>query len=616
MRVLWLGVPVLLAFACGGNGGGDSNGGSGGGAGSPHGGAGSAHGGAAPSDGGTGADAGDDSAAGQGNGGNLNGGDAGSGDGGAGAESAGGNTGDAAGAAGMAPVAVIEVPPPVATITVHVSASRHLISPLIYGANLQGIACDDPTAKLGLCRLGGHPWTTYNWENNASNAGIDNCSENNAALSASAAPGAAVTTVVAKAHLVGAATLVQVPTLDYVAADEAPGTASPACSGDVRKSANYLTTRFKANHSTKGAALSSTPDTTDANVYQDEFVSFVQSQAGGAQVVLSLDNQPDTWANDHPAVHPSPATYQEVVQRNVEYATMVRSIWPSAPITGYVGYGYYGFETLQDAPDAAGKGLFIDYYLAQMKAASTTAGQRLVDYLDVHWYSEATGDGGQRVLGDGKTAGMVEARVQAPRSFWDSTYLEKSWITDETEQAIALIPWLNTHIATSYPGTKLAISEWNFGGGNDISGAIATADTLGIFGRDGVGLAAYVSTSTSDAFAYAAFSAFRNYDGAGAAFGDTSVSTTSNSEAFAPAYASVSSTDGDKVVAVVINRSNGTLPTAINVDHTTTYASAKVYQLTSASATMVAAPSVAASSPNTFNVLLPAYSITVVVPQQ
>ncbi|MEO7033915.1 MAG: glycoside hydrolase family 44 protein [Polyangiaceae bacterium] len=614
MRVLWLSVPVLLVFACGGSGNSGSKDGSGGAAGSPDGGAGP-DGGAAPSDGGTGAEAGDDSAAGQGHGGSSNGGHAGSGDGGAG-ESAGGSAGDAAGAAGMTPVTVIEVPPSAATVTVHVGANRHVISPLIYGANLQGIACDNPTAKLGLCRLGGHPWTTYNWETNASNAGSDNCSENNAALSASAVPGAAVTTVVAKAHAVGAAALVQVPTLDYVAADEAPGTASPACSGDVRKSANYLTTRFKANHSTKGAALSSTPDTTDANVYQDEFVSFVQSQAAGAQVILSLDNQPDTWSADQPAFHPIPATYQEVVQRNVEYATMVRSIWPTAPITGYVGYGYYGFETLQDASDAAGKGVFIDYYLAQMKAASATAGQRLVDYLDVHWYSEATGDGGQRVLGDGNTAGMVEARVQAPRSFWDTTYLEKSWITNVSNQAISLLPWLNTRIAANYPGTKLAISEWNFGGGNDISGAIATADTLGIFGRDGVGLAAYVSTSTSDAFAYAAFSAFRNYDGAGAAFGDTSVNATSTSDAFVPAYASVSSTDGDKVVAVVINRSNGTLPTTINVDHTTTYASAKVYRLTSASAAVVAAPTVMASSTNTFNVLLPAYSITVVVPQQ
>jgi hypothetical protein len=513
------------------------------------------------------------------------------------------------------PAVVAPMPPPAVTVTVHVAADRHAISPLIYGTNLQGIACDDVKAKAGLCRLGGHRWTTYNWENNASNAGAENCSQNDGALSASTAPAAAVTSVIAQAQTVGAATLVQLPIIDYVAADVAPGSASPACSGDVRKSADYLSTRFKANHATKGAALSSTPDATDADVFQDEFVSYLASHAPGAPVVFSLDNQPDTWKIDHPAVHPDAATYQEVVQRNVEYATMLRAVSPAAQITGYVGYGYYGFETLQDAPDAAANGLFLDYYLTEMKAASTTAGQRLIDYLDVHWYSEATG-GGQRVLGDSNTPAIVEARVQAPRSFWDTSFKEQSWITDQSGQPIALLPWLNSRIAAKYPGTKLAVSEWNFGGGNDMSGAIATADTLGIFGRDGVGLAAYVSTSTSDAFAYAAFSAFRNYDGAGASFGDTSVSVSSNSEAFAPAYASVSSTDADHVVVIVINRASVALPAAVIVDHTATYATANLYQLTSAGPSLQAAPAVTASSSNTFSLTLPAYSITVVVPQR
>jgi len=185
-----------------------------------------------------------------------------------------------------------------------------------------------------------------------------------------------------------------------------------------------------------------------------------------------------------------------------------------------------------------------------------------------------------------------------------------------SSEPIALLPWLKSRIAAKYPGTKLAISEWNFGGGSDISGAIATADTLGIFGRDGVDLAAYFSTSASDAFAYAAFSAFRNYYGAGAAFGDTSVSATSNSDAFAPAYASVSSTDADHVVAIVINRSSAVLPAVVIVDHTATYPTANVYQLTSSTPAVVAAPAVTASSANTFSVTLPAYSITVVVPQK
>ena len=39
------------------------------------------------------------------------------------------------------------------------------------------------------------------------------------------------------------------------------------------------------------------------------------------------------------------------------------------------------------------------------------------------------------------------------------------------------------------PGTKLAITEYNWGGTESLNGALAEADVLGIFGREGVGLA-------------------------------------------------------------------------------------------------------------------------------
>ena len=41
-------------------------------------------------------------------------------------------------------------------------------------------------------------------------------------------------------------------------------------------------------------------------------------------------------------------------------------------------------------------------------------------------------------------------------------------------------------IAAHYPGTKLSISEYNYGAGGDISGGIAQADVLGVFGREGL----------------------------------------------------------------------------------------------------------------------------------
>ena len=52
------------------------------------------------------------------------------------------------------------------------------------------------------------------------------------------------------------------------------------------------------------------------------------------------------------------------------------------------------------------------------------------------------------------------------------------------------IPLFHSWIDASYPGTKLAIGEYNWGGLESINGALAEADVLGIFGRERVDLAA------------------------------------------------------------------------------------------------------------------------------
>ena len=76
-------------------------------------------------------------------------------------------------------------------------------------------------------------------------------------------------------------------------------------------------------------------------------------------------------------------------------------------------------------------------------------------------------------------------------------------------------------IAAQYPGTRLAITEYNYGGGEHISGAIAQADVLGIFGREQVFAAALWDLGGGSRFIDAAFAAYCNYDGALGRFGDT-----------------------------------------------------------------------------------------------
>ena len=89
---------------------------------------------------------------------------------------------------------------------------------------------------------------------------------------------------------------------------------------------------------------------------QDEFVAWLKVRANSTGVLFSLDNEPDLWADTHAEVHPDPVGYDELVDRNIEYARAIKSQWSNAKVTGFVSYGFNGYVNLQDAPDRAGKG--------------------------------------------------------------------------------------------------------------------------------------------------------------------------------------------------------------------------------------------------------------------
>ena len=100
-------------------------------------------------------------------------------------------------------------------------------------------------------------------------------------------------------------------------------------------------------------------------------------------------------------------------------------------------------------------------------------------------------------------------------------------------------------IRVHYPGTELSISEWTYGGGTDISGALATADALGI--RKEWPRAAAIWPLNLGPFTWAGFKAFRNFDGLGAAFGDTSIEASTSDNQVSSVYASVDSAHPERV---------------------------------------------------------------------
>jgi hypothetical protein len=487
------------------------------------------------------------------------------------------------------------------TVDVHTDRDAHAISPLIYGMNG---APELAKNHFTVVRSGGNRMTAYNWENNASNAGSDYMFQNDGYLSNSNEPAKPILDGLNDAASGHAAAIVTIPLVDYVSADKNGG-------GDVRSSgSNYLMTRFKQNKAEKGAAVAATPDSSDMFVYQDEFAAYLKAHApADTQVMFSLDNEPDLWSSTHAEVFPKPVTYADLWERTQRFARAIKRAWPGAPVLGPVSYGWNGYVNLQNATDAGGRD-FLAWYLDQAAKAEADGGGRLIDYLDLHWYPEARG-GGTRVTEASTEPAVVEARVQAPRSLWDKSYNEQSWVHDNVGGPIDLIHRMSAKIEAHYPGTGLSFTEWNYGAGAHISGAIACADVLGIFGRDGVALATYWPLASNETFAYAAFRAFRNYDGAGAAFGTLSVNAASSDIATVTAYASLRGPSGD-VVIVLINKATVAKSAGLRVSHDKRFTTAAIYELSGAKADVLPKPDQASVADNAWRLMLPAQSVSVV----
>ena len=519
--------------------------------------------------------------------------------------------------------------PPASDVTFAVDSTQdvHAISRFIYGMNGW-----DPAGRpknLTLSRSGGNRMTAYNWETNDSNAGADFVNQNDNFLGGGTAPNGAVKKGLEDARGAGAGMIVTMPLIGYVSADHNGG-------GDVANTPNYLTTRFRQSVAKKPSAFTLTPNTTDAFVYQDEYLNFLDQTYPGAfastdtPIMVNLDNEPDLWQHTHarlrgdanPATQAgTTATYAEMIQRTVEYANAAKDVNDAVQILGPVSYGWQGYVRFQDAADHMNRD-FLNFYLQEMSAAGTTAGRRLLDVLDVHWYSEARGVcasnpmDGCRITENANDAGVVAARIAAPRSLWDSAYRESSWIQSSLgNNGINLLPRLKDKIANNYPGTKLAITEYNYGGAMHISGAIAQADVLGIFGREGLYAATLWRLESNNDFIYGGFEAFRNYNGTNGRFGDTSIRATNTDMTSTSVYASVDAANPARMVLVAINKNATAKTTGIAVTHTVQFHTAQVYTLTSASSAgaPVAGAAINITQTNAFQYSMPANSVTTLV---
>lgn len=489
-------------------------------------------------------------------------------------------------------------------ITVDLGGTAKKISPYIYGINEYGKTGEYKNVTAHAVRQGGNRMTAYNWETNASNAGSDWKYSSDDNLSKSDRPADCAQNFSADGEKYGFDyKLTTLQMAGYVAADK---------NGPVTEAEAAPSERWNKVEFTKRSPYDDEPDLTDGTVYMDEYVNYLINKLGDSTTHTgmqgySLDNEPCLWHGTHSRVHPERVGMKELSDKSIELAAAVKKLDPNAEIFGPSLYGYTAYDHLADDDNSnewetikseGGYYWYIDYYLDRMKKAEEETGTRLLDVLDIHYYSESSRVG-------------AEDRVQSVRTLYEKGFVENSWIGQWCQKNVPILPTIQASIDKYYPGTKLAITEYNYGG-EDLSATVAEAEALGCYADAGV---YFASIWSGNAYQYAGINLYTNYDGNGGHFGDTLIPTVTDDVSLASSYSAVNEEDKGTVNVMLTNKSFTDNENAVisleNAD--TKYQAAAVYAIYGDSPEIRLIDIIENVKNNEVNVTLPALSAAMIV---
>lgn len=495
--------------------------------------------------------------------------------------------------------------PPV-TIAVDVQQDLHAIDPNIYGVNN---ADSNTLNQLNspLNRYGGNRTTRYNWQQNTDSTAMDWYYQSYPDANV---PGGLADNIVQNSHNAQAQPMITIPMIDWIA--KAGAGRSVLWSFSIQKYGPQQGSDAEwypdaGNGIKQDGTYVVGNDPNDANVpnstaFEQTFVNHLVGKWGtaaqGGVRYYVMDNEHGIWYDTHRDVHPVGASMDEIRDKMIAYAEMIRSTEPNALIVGPEEYGWTGFfmsgydkqqcEQKQaqgdfscwgNPPERANHGgmLYMDWLLDQLHKHDVASGHKMLDVFTLHWYPQ-----GPEYSDDVSTATQL-LRNRSTRSLWDPNYTDETdWIADKVQ----LIPRMKNWVNTYYPGLKIGITEYGWGAENHINGATAQADVLGIFGREGLDLATMFTDNSIDpnSFLGKAFRMYRNYDGNKSAFGDTSVQTVAPDPDNVSAFGAVRGGDGALTVMVISKYLGNNTTVTIQMNNFQSTGNAQVWQLTSAGA--------------------------------
>jgi hypothetical protein len=403
--------------------------------------------------------------------------------------------------------------------------------------------CGLPRPKLEeygipITRWGGNPSTRYNWKLGVDSAGNDWFFKNRGNLLAKLTDTGYLKTIQAN-QAIGATTYQTVPTIGWVAKDNhsygysvkkygpqkgaEPG--SPDAGNGVGKDGKRIVNDPTDN------AVAVGPE------FIEEAVRFVVEHAGKADgssgkkgvAYWALDNEPMIWHETHRDVRHEPLGYDELWERTVAYAEAIKKVDPTTKVAGFCSWGWtdlfyssvdQGKDNYRTLPDYKkhDKMPLGEWFIKKCGDYKKEHGKPLIDVFDFHWYPQGSAKGQGVYMGKGRIEELCDLRMRSTRDLWDPKYQQESWIKSSGDQPTALLPRIRGWIEKHNPGMELSLGEYNFGGSDNITGALAQAEVFGILAREKVDLAFiwFNPEGTQEL----GWKLFRDYDGKRSRFGD------------------------------------------------------------------------------------------------
>ena len=527
------------------------------------------------------------------------------------------------------------------TLAVDANAARHPISPYVYGINWYADTGLGSYMHLPIRRWGGDSATTYNWQLDVANATADWYYENGLNWDGVSSTPAGQNSF----HIFHETDLKDgTLSLGTISLEDWTPKGSTGCSFSVAKYGPQAATDSGKPDCGNGIMRDGktpliTVEQTDPNdtympvdeTFSQQWMQSLISTYGpsteGGIAMWSLDNEPEWWYGTHYDIYKTPATFDDMTARTLRWGQAIKAVDPGALVTGPVQAGWSGMlysrADMQSGWDSGGDycsnptdqkahgGMYwIPYYLTQMQQFEQQHGYRLLDVLDVHGYinpsnlTDTPGDAATETL-----------RMTSTRALWDANYIvPNADLCDNTGQQVApaLIPRMHQWVDQYYPGTKLAITEYNWHNVANITGAIAEADILGIFGRESLDYGTLWGPPLPTDPGMFSFLMFLNYDGNGNQFGETSISATTSDPDTLSIFAAQRS---DMALTIlVLNKTSAAIADSISLANFTPAGTAQVWQYSSAnlSAIVRQKPDLTVSG-GVINGTFPALSMTLFV---